>query len=491
MVLYTKPPAVERIENPLEYKGWIIVPVFQKDGKPLVTGFLKDLDAKLGLDLDGLVKTGRLTGKKGELVEVSRGSTNVIIVGLGESPDGETARRAYAKGIKKAVNSVEKALIVVSQLDESLRMDALVGALLGAYVLEEFKSEKKRKLSTILIDAPANEREAIAIAEGVYLARDVANAPPNHLYPEALAAKIEDLFKDLDVNVEIKRYDDLVKEGFGGIVNVGKGSARKPLLIILRYAKKEKPSIALVGKTVIFDAGGINLKPSYSLFAMRHDKAGGAAVLGAVYTIAKMGLPANIVALIPAAINVPSGESYLPSDIIRLWDGTWVEVGNTDAEGRLTLADAIAYAAKHLEADTIITMATLTGSIVAALGSLIAGLFTADEALREKLLEASRRSGDKLWPMPLDDDYRSLLAKSAKLGDVNNVAVRWGDAIYAALFLERFSHGKKFVHIDMAGPGMGAEPPVTPPDYWPRGAPGYGARLIYELIKILSENPEA
>ncbi|MCE4628210.1 MAG: leucyl aminopeptidase family protein [Desulfurococcales archaeon] len=486
MVLYTKPPTVEKVEKALEHRGWIIAAVPQKGGKPFIAGVLKSLDEKLGLGLDSLVSSGRFAGKKGELLEIPRGETNVILVGLGEDPDAETVRRAYAKAIKKVVNSAEEVLILVSQLDEGLRMDALVGALLGAYALEAFKTEKKRKLSKIFIDSSANEREALAIAEGVYLARDVANAPPNHVYPEALAAKVESVFKGLGVSVEVKRYDDLVKEGFGGIVNVGKGSARKPLLIILKYGKKEKPSLALVGKTVVFDAGGINLKPSHSLFAMRHDKAGGAAVLGAVYTIAKMGLPIDLVALIPAAINVPSGESYLPSDVIRLWDGTWVEVGNTDAEGRLTLADAIAYAAKHFDADTIITMATLTGSIVAALGSLIAGLFTSDDSLKEKMLEASRRSGDKLWPMPLEDDYRSLLAKSAKLGDVNNVAVRWGDAIYAALFLERFSHGKKFVHIDMAGPGIGADPPVTPPDYWPRGAPGYGARLIYELAKILS-----
>ena len=162
-----------------------------------------------------------------------------------------------------------------------------------------------------------------------------------------------------------------------------------------------------------------------------------------------------------------------------------MEVGNTDAEGRLVLADAIAYAAKGIGAETIITMATLTGSVVAALGPLLAAVFTRDDDLLAKVREASRRSGEKVWPLPLDNDYKPVLAKSAKIGDVSNIAMRWGDAIYAALFLERFSHGKKFLHIDMAGPGIGSTRPVPPPDYWPSGAPGWGARLLYELARLL------
>ena len=489
MVLFTRPPEPARLEGALEeYRGYIVAPVRQSGEKPVINAALESLDRAHGLGLGELFESGRFKAGKGDLAEIMRGKTTVILVGLGEKPDAETVRRAYARAVKKLVNTAEEALLVVSPLEgEELRREALVGGMLAAYALEAFKSEKKRKLTRLLVDAPSMEEEAVAIAEGVYLARDVANAPPNHLYPERLAEHVKKVFEPLGVKVEVKRFEQLVEEGFGGIVNVGRGSSRKPVLIVLRYERGEGKPLALVGKTIVFDSGGINLKPSHSLFSMKHDKAGGAAVLGALYTIAKAGLPINIVGLIPAAINVPSSESYLTSDVIKMWDGTWVEVGNTDAEGRLVLADAIAYAAKGLEAEPIITLATLTGSIVAALGSLIAGLFTKDEELLARIKEASVKSGDKVWHMPLEDDYRSLLAKSAKVGDVSNIAVRWGDAIYAALFLEKFSHGKRFAHIDMAGPGIGPEGPVMPPDYWSKGAPGYGARLMYELAKLLSQ----
>jgi leucyl aminopeptidase len=217
---------------------------------------------------------------------------------------------------------------------------------------------------------------------------------------------------------------------------------------------------------------------------MRSDKAGGAAIIGALWAISKLNLGINVVGLIPAVINVPSGESYLPSDIIRMWDGTVVEVTNTDAEGRLIIGDAIAYAAKALGAGEIVDLATLTGAIVVALGPLIAGLFTRDDRLREELLEASRRTGEKLWPMPMEDDYKQWLTRGAMVGDVANAGTRVGGAIYGALFLERFSHGKPYAHIDIAGPGMGYEAGGIAPSYWPDRslAPGYGVRLLVEYL---------
>jgi leucyl aminopeptidase len=489
LVLYTKPPEVKVLEaNPLEYEGTIVLPVFQEKDKPVVYPLLKEFDTRYEMRLSELIDNKKFVAKKGETVEFVRGKTTILLLGLGKEPDAETVRRAFAKAVKKYLNNREEVLLVVSPLNkEDLMKEALVGALLGSYVLEEFKSEKKRKLSRLLVDAKIDVQEPLAIAEGVYLARDVANTPPNHIYPEKLAQHVRELFTPLGVEVEVFDYERLVKEGFGGIVSVGKGSSKKPVLIVLKYKNGSNKPLALVGKTIVFDSGGINLKPSHGMTSMKADKAGGAAVLGAMWIIAKMKLPINIFVLLPAAINVPGGESYLPSDVIKMWDGTWLEVGNTDAEGRIVLSDAVAYASKGLEAETIITFATLTGAVVFTLGSLIAGLFTKDEDLRKKLEEASKRSGDKLWPLPMDDDYRSLLMKSATTGDVGNVATRWGDPIFASFLLERFAHGKKFAHIDMAGPGIGAEGPITPPDYWPKGAPGYGARLAYELAKMLVE----
>ncbi len=493
MVLFTKPPEVRFYKGePGEYKGIIIVPVFSKDEKPELAGVVGELNKRLDLKLEELVDAKTLTGKKGEVIEIIRGSSTVVVAGVGEKPDGETLRRVYAKAVKKYVSKAEELLLSIADLKEKeLMKEAVIGALLGSYELEEFKSKKQRKLKTILVDAEIQLDEINAIVEGVYLARDLANAPPNHLYPEKLAEHVRNLFKDTNVEVEVFNYERLVKEGFGGIVSVGKGSSRKPVLIVLRYKGSDSKPLALVGKTIVFDSGGINLKPSHGMTSMKHDKAGGAAVIGAIWSIAKAKLPVHVVGLIPAAINVPGGESYLPSDVIKMWDGTMLEIGNTDAEGRVVLSDAVAYASKGIGAEPIITFATLTGAIVAALGSLIAGIFSKHEDLVEKFREASRRSGDKLWPMPMDDDYKSLLQKSAKTGDVGNVATRWGDPIYASFLLEKFSHGKKFAHIDMAGPGIGAEGPITPPDYWPKGAPGYGARLAYEFVKILAGEEKA
>ncbi|MCE4624350.1 MAG: leucyl aminopeptidase family protein [Desulfurococcales archaeon] len=487
MVLWTKPPTLEIFAgDPVEFEGPIIVPVQQVEGKPSIPPVLEKLDKELSLGVRELVEAEKIKGKKGELLEIVRGKKIVVVVGLGESPDAETVRRAYAKASKKYVNTHESVLLVVTPLPEDLRVEAYIGAALGVYVLEEFKTEKKRKLAKLFVDSGLKgAEEAKAIVEGVYLARDLANAPPNHLYPERIAEIAQNLFPPLGVEVEVFDYERLLKEGFGGIVSVGKGSAKKPVLIVLKYRRGEGKPVALVGKTIVFDSGGINLKPSHSVGTMKYDKAGGAAVLGALWTIAKAGLKANVYVLLPAAINAPGGESYLPSDVIKMWDGTWLEIGNTDAEGRVVLSDAVAYAAKGLEADTIVTFATLTGAIVLALGPLIAGVFTRDEDLLEKIKDASKASGDKVWPMPMDEDYKPLLAKSAKTGDVNNIATRWGDPIYASFLLEKFSHGKRFAHIDMAGPGFGAEGPVPAPDYWPKGSPGFGARLAYELVKRL------
>jgi len=187
----------------------------------------------------------------------------------------------------------------------------------------------------------------------------------------------------------------------------------------------------------------------------------------------------------PAAINAPSGSAYLPSDVIRMWDGTMVEVNNTDAEGRLVLGDALAYAAKSLNARELIDLATLTGAIVIALGPLIAGLFTRNKDMEEDILKASSVSGEKIWPMPLEDSYKAFMTRASPLGDIANSALmRAAGAIYGALFLERFTHGKPWMHLDIAGPGIGLDADGVTPDYWPQGlAPGYGVRLILEYLR--------
>ncbi|MEB2836375.1 MAG: leucyl aminopeptidase family protein [Desulfurococcales archaeon] len=493
-MLYTRPPRVEALEgDPLEAgAGDVVVPVFKsKDGSVKLEGTAARADELVGGALSGAVKAGRFKGDVGEtLAAYTREGRSVVFVGVGEEGVEEhkmleNARSALAAAVKGLVEKSQEATLVLSELGNA-GVEALVGALLGAYKMEAFKNEKKARLSRLLVDLPGDSiREAVAIAEGVYLARDLANAPPHEVAPPRLAERLRDLFSGLEnVDVEVFDYDRLVREGFGGIVNVGRGSEEKPRLVVIRYRGGEGDPVALVGKTIVFDAGGINLKPSQSLFEMRADKAGGAAVVGATWTIARLGLKVNLVTLVPAAINVPSGSSYLPSDVIRMWDGTYVEVTNTDAEGRLVLADAIAYAAKSLAAREIIDLATLTGAAWIALGPLYAALFTRREDLAKAIEEASKKTGERVWRLPLVDEYKAMLGKKAPVGEVANAAMRAGGAICAALFLERFTHGKPWAHLDIAGPGIGSDAGPMAPKYWPQGlAPGWGVRLLVEYVR--------
>ncbi len=491
MVLYTKPPVVEVYEgNPLEPPcESIVVPVLQgPDGKPMVD-VIRDLDPSG--QLRGVSDLGFFKASVGDIFKGYVNGRLIVYTGIGRFDEEwsrllENARRGLASGVKQVVEGSKCTLLVLSRLNRDVAVEALIGALLASYRLEAFTREKKRLLERVLVDRGDLDLNYVtAVVEGVYLARDIANAPPHELPPRRLAEVVRELFSKRDnVEVEVFDFDRLVREGFGGIVSVGMGSKEKPVMVVVRYKGSNGAPVALVGKTVVFDSGGINLKTGESIVYMRSDKAGGAAIIGALWAISKLNLGINVVGLIPAVINVPSGESYLPSDIIRMWDGTVVEVTNTDAEGRLIIGDAIAYAAKALGADEIVDLATLTGAIVVALGPLIAGLFTRDDRLREELLEASRRTGEKLWPMPMEDDYKQWLTRGAMVGDIANAGTRVGGAIYGALFLERFSHGKPYAHIDIAGPGMGYEAGGIAPSYWPDRslAPGYGVRLLVEYL---------
>ena len=491
-MLFTKPPRVEQCGDPSQCGSkLIVVPVFLGENDvAVIPGKAVGLLEKTCKDVESVRSAAQ--GKTGEIVEVPCGEARIVLLGLGKQEDLDASRvlRAYGKVGKQYAEKYEALYAIVEPLG-SKAGEAVLGLLLGAYRLDAFRSERKGKLERVLVDIAGGYENAVIEAEGVYLARDIANAPPNEVYPERLAELLRDLFSRLEnVSVEVFDYKRLVDEGFGGIVNVGKGSSRKPVLIVFHYkgAGDTGKPIALVGKTLVFDAGGINLKPSHSIVGMRMDKAGGAAVAGALWIIARKKMPVNVEVLMPAAINVPSGESYLPSDVIRMWDGTRVEVTNTDAEGRLVLADAIAYAVDKLGAEKVIELSTLTGAIVVALGPIVAGLFTRSKELEDKVVSASEETDEKVWPMPMVDEYKPFLSKGAKLGDIDNAGMRWGGAIYAALFLEKFAHGKDLVHLDIAGPGMGMDAGPSAPDYWPSGlAPGFGSRLVARTVEKLLE----
>ncbi len=323
------------------------------------------------------------------------------------------------------------------------------------------------------------------MARATALARDLVNTPPRELSPDALAKAAASACTDLEVRVR----DDaaLREEGFGGLCGVGQGSSRPPRLVEITYDGGGGRHVVLVGKGITFDTGGLSLKPTASMLDMKSDMGGAAAVLGAVRAAADLQLPVKVTALLALAENMPSGDALRPGDVLTQYGGRTVEVLNTDAEGRLVLADALAYADTVLAADVVVDVATLTGAMPVALGKRIAGLFSDDDALSAALEAAADVSGERLWRMPIVDDYRQAL--DSPVADLRNIGdpkrKLGGGAITAALFLREFTGGRSWAHLDIAGPAMagGDDEELT------KGGTGYGVRLLTAWLQDLAAQP--
>jgi leucyl aminopeptidase len=339
---------------------------------------------------------------------------------------------------------------------------AFEGALLGDFETDRYKTENldERKtvdsFSLVLAEALPKHAQAMArgriAAESQNFARELINEPGNRLSPSLLAGHAAQMAAEHGLECEVLDRERMQQLGMGALLGVAAGSSEPPVLIIVRY-RPEQPAaggahLGLIGKGVTFDSGGISIKPSEHMDKMKYDMAGGAAVLGAMRAIAQLKPGVPVTALIPAVENMPGSRAQRPGDIVTTLSGKTVEVLNTDAEGRLILADAITYA-KRLGCTHLIDAATLTGAIVVALGYVHAGAFANDDALLGKVLAASKAAGEKMWHMPLDDDYKEVL-KSA-CADMPNIGTRWGGAITAALFLKEFVESTPWVHLDIAG----------------------------------------
>jgi len=311
------------------------------------------------------------------------------------------------------------------------------------------------------------------------LAREIGNQPGNLLFPETLAAECRQVAKRENLGVAILDEKQLQRGGFGGLLAVGTGSARPPRLIVLRHAggRPGEAPLALVGKAITFDTGGISIKSADRMEEMVFDKCGGMAVLGAMAGIARMKLKRNVVGIIAAAENMPSATAYRPGDIVKTYDGTYIEVINTDAEGRMVLADAIAYARKDCRAGAIIDLATLTGACVVALGEYAAGLWSNSGGLNEALLAASKKTGERLWPMPLYEEYTDQIRSD--VAALKNSGGRYGGACTAAAFLKTFAGDTDWAHLDIAPV---AHRTKSRPDL-SRGATGFGTRLLMALAE--------
>lgn len=395
-----------------------------------------------------------------------------LLFGLDEDP------RATGGKLAQALAKLSFPEVLVEALEAYPLAE---GILLGAYRFDRYKGSREEKPVAIQLSGanPEEVERAKKVAEGVYWARDLVNEPPNVLTPEALAEAALSL-KAFGVEVEVLDEEAIQALGMGAFLAVAQGSENPPRFIALRYAPEgARERLDLVGKGLTFDSGGYSLKPTEGMATMKGDMAGGAAVLGAMKSAALLGLPVEIRGYIAACENMVSGRAYRLGDVLKTLSGKTVEVMNTDAEGRLTLADALAYAERQ-EAKRILELSTLTGSAVVALGEEVAALFATEETWGKQVEEAAKKAGEKVWPLPLEKAYREKL--KSPVADLKNVGDRNGGAITAALFLTEFV-SVPLVHLDIAGPAFAKKAHALGPE----GGTGFGVRTVLKVAQGLSE----
>lgn len=470
------------------------------DGLELaITDDISD-DAVAAALLDSFESVGA-TGKADELVRIPAPSglsvDSVLAVGLGSAADIDSERiRQSAGTAARALKGVDTAATTLSALDLGA---AAEGFFLGAYQFTEFKSALSApkadglplaRVELLVPDTRSKEAKnelarSVAIAESVAVARDFVNTPPSHLYPEEFAAQAKALGTAAGLKVEILDDKTLEKDGYGGIHGVGKGSSRLPRLVRLTHSggKRGAKKVALVGKGITFDTGGISIKPAAGMENMTSDMGGAAAVIATVILAAKVDLPLDVVATVPMAENMPSGTAQRPGDVLTQYGGITVEVINTDAEGRLVLADAIVRACED-DPDYLIDTATLTGAQVVALGNRTPGVMGTED-FRDRVADISQAIGENAWPMPLPKEIRRELdSKVADLANVTNG--RAGGMLAAALFLKEFvPEGVEWAHIDVAGPAYNTGGPFG---YTGKGGTGVPVRTMFAVLEDIVEN---
>lgn len=410
---------------------------------------------------------------------------SVAIVGLGERSqlDATALRRAAGAAVRRLADRA----VVATNLNEVISSDEGAGAtgegfLLGCYRFVAYKSDPKpsRLERVLMLGNPSTDAldRATAVAEATWLARDLTNEPASTLTPESLATMASDMAGGSGLECTVYDENALAERGFGGILGVNQGSIKPPRLIQLRHAPSSpKGKVVLVGKGITFDSGGLSLKDAKNMETMKTDMAGAAAVIGAMNALSRLDIGLEVLALVPATENMPGGNAIKPGDVIKHYGGRTSEVLNTDAEGRLVLADAVAFACEQ-EPDAIVDVATLTGAIMVALGKKATGLFSNNDALREELATAAAKAGERVWPMPLYDDYRSDL--ESEVADIKNTGPRWGGAINAALFIRDFlKDGVPWAHLDIAGPSR------ADGDYDEnvKGGTGVGTRTLLAFLE--------
>jgi leucyl aminopeptidase len=465
----------------------LVVGAFE-GGAPQLSPTGADADRGLEGHLSEYLSGNGFKAKVGDIAVVATlgrlAAATVAVVGLG--PKAEVRPDTVRRAAGVAARGLAERPVIASTLHESVGNDdgtraAAEGYLLGGYRFTTYKSDPQTaKTQRILFPSGATRaiERAVIRAEATSLARDLTNEPSASLTPEKLADRTRALADVAGLECTVLDERELADKGFGGILGVGAGSAHPPRLIQLRYTPAQpNTKIVLIGKGVTFDSGGLSLKDAKNMETMKTDKAGAAAVLGVMSSLSRLGAGVEVIALVPATENMPGGRAIKPGDVLTHYGNKTTEVLNTDAEGRLILADALAYACEQ-EPDAIVDVATLTGAIVVALGSKVTGLFSNNESLTQELRSSAESAGERLWPMPLVEDYKSEL--ESEVADAKNIGSRYGGSITAALFLSRFvTNGLPWAHLDIAGAAR-AERDY---DEIPKGGTGAATRTLIEWIE--------
>jgi leucyl aminopeptidase len=457
------------------------------------------LDRQAGGRIAAVLGAERFQGKSGAVTHVHLangfGASRVVVTGLGSRKDSgaEMVRRAAALGLRRARDLGARTValdVLGDRLSVRERAHAAVeGAILGTYVFDRYKREKSDKAVETLRVVAADAKQAREVTEGArrgqifaestWLTRDLINAPANDIHPTYIAEVARQVAREGKLKVKVLERDECAKLGMGAFLGVAQGSPEQPPKFIhLTYTPSGRAAkrVAIIGKGITFDSGGLDLKSAEGMARMKNDMSGAAAVLGIMKALPKLGAKVEVHGFIAATENMPSGTAFRPGDVLRAMNGTTIEIGNTDAEGRLTLADALCYAAQFVKPQEMIDMATLTGACVVALGALCSGLMASDQRLADRLLAAARAAGERVWQLPLIDEYKEQFRSD--VADLNNTGGRNGGAITAGLFLREFAGDIPWAHLDIAGPAfVDKDSPLGP-----KGATGVAVRTILTYL---------
>ncbi|MDQ7029753.1 MAG: leucyl aminopeptidase [Ardenticatenia bacterium] len=495
------------VQDPLHIScDWLLIGVGDGDDVP---GALDDV---LGGLLRELVDRGEFDPNGRDVTVIHpRGALparRLIVAPMGRERTAEAVRRAVALGGRKIRRLGGGHLAIAPLQDVTDPASAFAyaqavaeGLFIGTYEFEAFRTNQDRRRNTPITNVdlliPGGDQVSSAeaglgwgrtVAEGVNLTRTLVNEPANVATPGRLASAAEEIAAGTGhIRCRVFGEKEVEQEGMGAFLGVARGSDNPPAFIVLEHRLEEFPDtkpVVLVGKAITFDSGGYNIKPSEGLWKMKSDMSGGAAVLGTFAALARLEVPLPVVGLVPAAENLVSGHAYRPGDILHSLSSQTIEILNTDAEGRLILADALAYAERYAPR-CVVDMATLTGAMMVALGYSLTGYFCNDDTLAAQLEAAAKRAGEPLWRMPLWDEYDAYL--ESKVADMCNVGIRWGGAITAALFLRRFVGSYPWAHLDIAGTAFATTDRKPTPPLTPYGATGVPVRTLVEWLRALTE----